>query len=239
MKTITTLILFCISTLIFSQEFDHSTFGALLKKYVDKNGMINYKGFKSDLNFDQYITSLSKANPENFSREEKLAFYINAYNAFVIKNVTDLYPISSPMKVDKFFDKYNFNVAGEEMSLNQIEYDIVLKIEPVLSHFGLVCAAKSCPRLLQKAYSKENVYKLLKSNGKDFLNNPDKNKLDKKNKTLYLSEIFDWFRDYFVKRYGSLKETVIDFINNSDAKFLEENEINIKFKKYDWTLNEQ
>lgn len=224
---------------ILSQSFDHSTFDVLLKKYVDENGMVNYKGFKSDKNFGGYLTTLSKANPKNFSNEEKLAFYINAYNAFTIKNVIDHYPITSPMKVDKFFDKYKFNVAGKEMSLNQIEYDIILKIEPVLSHFGLVCAAKSCPKLLQEVYTGKNVVKLLTNNAGDFIHNPEKNKLDQTNKVLYLSEIFKWFKDSFRNKYGSLKETAIRFFDKEYASFLKENDVEIKFMKYNWTLNEQ
>lgn len=221
------------------EKFDHSKFDALLKNNVDANGFINYDGFKNNKQFEEYLASIENADISNFSKEEKLAFYINAYNATVIKNVLDHWPINSPMDVDGFFDKTKFTFAGKEETLNGLEYNHVFKIDPVLCHFGLVCSGKSCPKLLQKAYDGDNVYKQLEDNAKVFMSDPNKNKLDRDNRTLYLSEIFKWFKDKFVERYGSLKETAIHFMSASDANFLKGNNITIKYMKYNWQLNKQ
>jgi len=235
------LLLLSVTGWSFSQSsgFDHSKFDALLKANVDENGMVNYSAFRNNKYFDDYIKSIAEADVSNLSREDKLAFYLNAYNAIVIKNVLDYSPITSPMDVDGFFKKITHQIAGNDITLDKLEYDYAMKIEPVLVHFGLVCAAQSCPKILQKAYDGETVFQQLEENGKTFLNDQSKNHLDKENKILYLSEIFKWFNNYFEERYGSLQKTAAYFMNENDKKFLEENEVEVKFNKYNWQLNAQ
>ncbi|GBD91959.1 hypothetical protein BMS3Abin04_02691 [bacterium BMS3Abin04] len=219
--------------------FDHSLFNKLLSENVNTAGMIHYKAFMKSENFEKYLTSLTNADIKNLHKDAKLAFFINAYNAFVIKNVIDHWGILSPMDVKGFFDKIKFNLAGENLTLNEIEYERTLKIEPALSHFGLVCGAMSCPKLLPKAYSGKTVIAQLEKNGKDFLSDPYKNRLDKLNKVLYLSSIFKWFNNLFEKRYGSLVNTAKHFASDENRKFLENNKIEIKFLLYNWKLNKQ
>jgi hypothetical protein len=222
-----------------SNKFDHSIFDALLKNYVDESGMVNYPAFINNQKFATYLKAIGNADLNKLTNEDKLTFYINAYNATVIKNVLDHLPINSPMDVDGFFSKIKHTIAGKEITLDELEHQYALKIEPVLSHFGLVCAAISCPKLIRTAYKSENVFKQLEENGRIYFNDSDKNRLDRENKILYLSEVFKWFKDSFVKKYGSLKETAIHFMNESDAKFLKENDITIKYMKYNWQLNKQ
>ena len=222
-----------------TNNFDHSLFDKLLKENVDDNGLVNYEEFIDNKSFDEYITGLQNAEIDNFSGREKLAFLINAYNALVIKNVLNHWPIKSPMDVEGFFDKKIFNLAGESVTLNQIEYDYVFNIDPVFCHFGLVCAGMSCPKLLQKAYNGEDIYEQLESNTRLFLNDQSKNRLDKESNTLHLSEIFRWFEDVFSKKYGSEKEAAAEFMNDADSNYISENKITIKFIKYDWKLNKQ
>ena len=220
-------------------NFDHSTFDNLLKKYVDEKGLVNYDAFYDNKDFSDYINHIGNANIENLSENDKLAFYINAYNATVIKNVLDHWPITSPLKVDGFFNKIKHHIARKEMTLDELEHTYALKIEPVLSHFGLVCAAKSCPKLIPKAYDGKSVIKQLEDNAEFYLNDTENNRVDRENFILYLSEIFKWFPDAFEEKYGSLKNTAINFINEKDKQFLQENEVEIKFIKYNWQLNAQ
>ncbi len=243
MKNIFSIItaIFIFTSLINAQQnkFDHSKFDALLKANVNEEGLVNYDGFKNNKQFAEYLHSIENADISRLSDADKLAFYINAYNAMVIKNILDHSPIKSSMDVDGFFDKIRFKFAGVEETLNGLEYNYIFKIEPVLVHFGLVCSGMSCPILLQKAYDGSSVYKQLEENGRVFMNDKSKNKLDREKKVLYLSEIFKWFKDNFVKKYGSLKNTAIHFMNDNDAKFLKENDVTIKYMKYDWALNKQ
>lgn len=220
-------------------QFDHSIFDKLLKENVDSSGMINYEAFKDNSDFNTYLEMLANAKIENLSDNEKLAFYINAYNATVINNVLNHSPLNSPMDVDGFFNKIKHTVTGNDITLDELEHKFTLPIEPVLSHFGLVCAAKSCPKIINNSYDGETVYNQLDKNVRVFLNDENKNRLDRENKVLYLSEIFKWFKNAFIERYGSLKNTASAFINESDANFLKENEVDIKFLKYNWELNSQ
>ncbi len=237
-KLIATLLVFIV-TVHFGQSFDQSAFDKLLKEYVNEKGMVNYKGFAESNEFMEYLKRIAAADISGFDKNEKLSFLINAYNALVIKNVIDHPGIKSPMQVRGFFDDIEFEVFGEDLTLNELEYDYVLKIEPVLSHFGLVCAAVSCPKLLREIYKPEKVYEQLEANARDFLNNKYKNRLDKENKTLYLSEIFKWFEKYFTGKYGSVLNFVKKYMNEADKKFLEENEVDIEFIRYNWALNKQ
>lgn len=148
-------------------------------------------------------------------------------------------PIESPLDVEGFFKTKKFKAAGKELSLDEIENDLVLKIEPVLSHFGLVCGALSCPILLRKAYTGKNVYNLLKENASAFIYDTARNRLDKENKILYLSEIFKWFNKYFEETYGSVLNAVKSFMNETDKKILDKNKVEIKFILYNWQLNKQ
>ena len=221
------------------EKFDHSKFDNLLKTYVDEEGSVNYNAFRDNQEFGEYISAISSADIDNLSKSDKLAFYINAYNATVIKNVLDHLPIISPLDVDGFFNKIKHKITGKEMTLDELEHKYTLTIEPVLSHFGLVCAAKSCPKLIAKAYDGKSVITQLNENAKVYLNDTDKNRIDRENYILYLSEIFKWFPAAFEERFGSLKQMAIYFMNEEDKHFLKEDDVEIKFLKYNWQLNTQ
>ncbi len=219
--------------------FDHSLFSEVLKNAVNDKGLVDYQKIKENKSFEEYLKKISNADISNLDENEKLAFYINAYNASVIKNVIDNLPINSPMNLDGFFKTKKFRIAGEELSLDEIENQKVLKINSVLSHFGLVCAAKSCPRLLSHAYEGITVLSKLNENAKYYLNDKNQNRLDEQNMIFYLSELFKWFRKYFEAEYGSLINTVKSFMNVNNKKFLDKNEVQIKFLPYNWELNKQ
>jgi hypothetical protein len=220
-------------------RFDHSKFDALLKINVAENGLVNYDAFINNNEFNDYLKAIESADVSNLSEEDKLAFYINAYNATVIKNVLDHLPINSPMDVDGFFNSIKHKIAGMDITLDELEHNYALPIEPVLSHFGLVCAAISCPKLIAKAYDGKTVLKQLEENAREYLNDTQRNKLDRENNILYLSEIFRWFEKSFNDKYGSLRNTAVQFLNEDDVKYLKSNDVKIKYIKYNWKLNRQ
>ena len=230
------MIFFLCSTVIYADGiFNHAAFNKLLNKHVSEEGFVDYEEFVNNSEFESYIEELSEINLKGFTDNEKLAFYINAYNALTIKNVVEKFPINSPMDVEGFFKKNKFEIAGEYLTLDEIEHEIIGKIEPLLMHFGLVCAAQSCPKLLTKVYRAENVYDQLKENAKVFLSDTTKNLIDTKSKTLYLSEIFKWFKSTFEQKYGTINKAVAIL---SGGKNIDEFDgYNIKYKKYNWKLN--
>jgi len=209
---------------------DHQLFGAQLKKYVNA-GKVNYKAWKKDMSgLQSYLSDISAAeNIEKWSYDEKLVFWINTYNAFTVKLVLDNYPIKSIKDIHggKPWDKRFIQIGSTFYSLNDIENEIIRKKfgEPRI-HFALNCAAKSCPILVNKAFTKENLNTLLESNTKSFINGPENTVTKDK---LEISSIFDW--------YGSDFDDLVGFIGkysttkpNTNAK--------ISFKNYNWTLNE-
>ena len=152
--------------------------------------MVNYPAFINKKKLLTLLKAIENADVSGFTKEEKLAFYINAYNATVIKNVIDHLPINSPMDVDGFFSKIKHTIAGKEITLDELEHQYALNIEHVLSHFGFVCAAGRCTKLIRTIYKGGSVIKQLEENGRIYFNDSYTDRLDKENYILYLSEIF-------------------------------------------------
>ena len=217
---------------------DPMVFDALLGTYVS-NGRVDYKGLKGNEQFASFLKSLEDATLEGMSQDAQLAFWINAYNASVISNVIAHPGIKGPLEVEGFFDKVTFKVAGKEVTLNDIENTIVRPTfkEPLI-HFGLVCAAVSCPPLISNAYTEENVRQELANNARNYLSDKQQNHFDAKTGTLHLSKIFEWYKvDFggddagliaFAKEYGP------EEMKNGLEKA---KKVTVAFVEYDWKLN--
>jgi hypothetical protein len=213
---------------------DHSAWNRLLMSYVNQQGMVNYKGMLSiKPNLDHYLTYLSGNIPnDSWPEEEKLAYWINAYNAFTVSLILEHYPLKSIMDIDKAWDQKFIHLDGGLYSLNQIEHEIIRKEfdEPRI-HFVLVCAAVSCPILLNEAYDPQNLEKQMQKQGEQFINDSKKNKIGPHGAKV--SQVFNWFKDDFTK-----KSTLIEYLNEfSDTKA--ELDARVDFMEYDWSLNEQ
>ena len=216
--------------------YDPAVFDALLKANVS-NGRVNYNGFKNNPQFNNFLESIAAASPAEMPTNERLAFWVNAYNALTIKNVNDNPGIKQPTDVAGFFKKKKFKVGGRSLTLDQIENEVVRPTfkEPLI-HFGLVCAARSCPPLINTAYTAGNVRSKLAANARAYLADTKQNRFE--DGTLYLSKIFEWYKvDFggddagliaFAKKYGTA----------SMKAGLEESSA-VKFNKYDWTLNKK
>ena len=215
---------------------NHGDWNDLLTKHVSSTGKVSYTGFKSDqTKLDAYLSNLSTASvPSN--QDEALALWINAYNAYTVKLIISNWPVSSIKDVSAKVGSstpwdYSFaQVAGKTYTLNQIEHEIIRKQfnEPRI-HFAVNCAAKSCPPLLNRAYTGAKLKQQLANQTKKFVNNPASNTLG--SSAVSLSKIFEWFKDDFTKN-----GTLISFINQySDAKISES--ASVKFNEYIWTLN--
>ena len=210
----------------------HDLWDQLLRQFVSSTGKVNYKGFKAkSAELDTYLKALSE-NPiqTSWSRNEKMAYWINAYNAFTVKLIVDNYPISSIMKLDngKPWDRKWIKLGDQTYSLNDIEHKILRpQYKDARIHFAVNCAAKSCPPLLHRAWTAETLNRYFNQQAKAFINNPAFNSIaaDK----IALSKIFEWYKEDF----GDL----ITYLNKySTTKINPEAEIT--FIEYDWNLNE-
>ncbi len=215
-----------------AQKTNHSLWTNFLQKYVSSQGHVNYKAIhQHPEDLQTYLQELSKTVPnENWTKNEALAFWINAYNAFTIKLIIDNYPLKSIKDIKKPWSKNFIKIGNKTISLNHIEHDILRKMGEPRIHFAIVCASISCPKLKNEAYTAENLENQLTQAAKNFLNDPSKNAISANN--LELSKIFKWFGSDFTK-HGSL----IDFLNvYSDIQI--SNDAKINFKDYNWDLND-
>lgn len=182
---------------------------ALLKKYVSSGGNVNYASIKANRSeLDAIINEFKETSLESsWSKNQKLAYYINAYNAFTIKLIVDNYPTSSITKLagGKPWDKKFVTLGSKTVTLNHLENGIIRKQfnEPRI-HFALNCASKSCPILLNKAYTADNLNSMLTSQTKKFLNDTSKNNFSKKE--AQISKIFDWYGEDFPDVMGFIKK---------------------------------
>ena len=217
---------------------EHEPFDALLKEYVDSNGQVAYgklKANEKDLaTLDAYIESLATSEFEG-KRRARLAAYINAYNANVIRKVINNYPTKSVMKLDKFFKTEDIKVGGKKMSLDSLENKIIRpKFKEPRIHFVLVCAAKSCPQLQRKALTSKNVYSVMERATKRFI--PAATSVD--GNTVKTSKLFEWFKQDFVDKEGSVEAYLAKYLPDH-AEMLKAGEAKIETTNYDWALNDQ
>ncbi|MFN0083403.1 MAG: DUF547 domain-containing protein [Ferruginibacter sp.] len=222
----------------------HEGWTALLKRYVNKQGFVDYKGFiKDSTMLDAYLAKLSDNAPgSSWSKDEKFAYWINAYNAFTVKLIADNYPLKSikdlasanaVIFINTIWDKKFFSIGGKKMTLNTIEHKILRKqFNDARMHFAINCASYSCPKLLDEAYEAKALNMQLDNQAKAFLEDTTKNKVSATNPKL--SFIFKWFNQDFTKN-GMTK---IAFINQFTTVKIKEGTA-LHYIDYSWTLNEQ
>lgn len=227
-------------------EFDHNhnKWDNILRTYTlkrEKQVYFDYKGLKKNKAvLDSYLQQLEKLSQEEFtkfSEDEKLSFWINAYNAYTIQIILKHYPVKSIREIKSgFFSigpwKISFiNLLNKKMSLDDIEHGIIRKqfAEPRI-HFAVNCASIGCPSLLQNAFTAKNLEEQLNYAAKNFLTNTKKNYVN--NKTLYLSKIFDWYGEDFDKKYGGYIHYIIQSLGLKSSDYV------VKFNEYNWQLNE-
>ena len=220
----------------------------LLQRYVDDLGRVNYRRWKAEGAdvLRVWLESLADVDLADFTdADARLALWLNAYNAIAISQVLEVYPIASIrpkvlgipnwLSFLDFFTRSNSIIGGKKYSLNQIEHAILRPefAEPRI-HFALVCASVGCPLLRRGAYFPESVRTQLEADASRFIHNPDKVRYDAQKKTLYLSKIFKWYGEDFVKAAGSVAEYVGGYLGPEAAVG---DGWAIVFLPYDWNLN--
>ncbi len=219
----------------------------MLRRYVH-NGLVDYEGWKRQgvAELNDYLATLSSvctADERAANRDERLAFWINAYNAFTVKLILDHYPVRSIRSIGLLpvaaFKKKFIPMPGlrkGDLALDEIENDILRKElgEPRI-HFAVVCASKSCPKL--QAYRADGLGLQLDQAGRDFIQDPSKNRYDAAKRTFYASSIFKWFHEDFERANGSLAAFIGQYAQPDVAAALKQGNVRIEFLDYDWSLN--
>jgi len=247
---------------------NHTIFTKLLQEYV-KDAKVNYAGFLNSPEFEKYLESLNNISPDDFNTwtdSQKIAFWINSYNAFTIKAIIDHYPIqrsftlvgifyapkNSILQIPGVWKKLQFQAVGQNVTLDHIEHGILRKEfnEPRI-HAAINCASISCPDLRNEAYIADKIDKQLDDSSKNFVNSKTKGVLiDKNESKIKVSKIFKWFGDDFFSNYHkqefndkSDKQNgtlgfIYKYINDDEKFFLLNSNYKLKYMSYDWSLNE-
>jgi hypothetical protein len=211
---------------------------------------------------------LAALDPEVFGKwsdKEKIAFWINAYNALTLRVIIDNYPIkasffnalrfpqNSIRQIKGVWDEIQFPVMGRNMTLDNIEHDTLRsQFDEPRIHVALVCAALGCPPLRNEPYISARLESQLDDQARRFFKDPGIFRVDREEGRIYLSSIFKWFGGDFVKAYGSgtgfkgkgeTERAVLNFASNyldrDEKSYLEKGGYSISYLPYDWSLNEK
>jgi hypothetical protein len=231
---------------------DHSAWTKLLKRYVDDHGLVDYKTWKANdvPAVDAYLSQLAAVkNETDLPKNERLALWINAYNAITIRAILEFHPVKSIKDKVSFFGysvwkDYKKTIAGREVYLDQIENELLRKMGEPRIHFAINCASKGCPVLRQEAYDGATLDAQLEDQVQRFLANPEKFRADTSpantDKDVYVSLILKWFKEDFggstEARLHWLAEHVKD---EATKKLLLDKDADLEFLDYDWNLNEK
>ncbi|PKG49992.1 DUF547 domain-containing protein [Olleya sp. 1-3] len=212
----------------------HFLWNELLQKHVSDNGNVNYKSFKTDhkkLLEYIHILALLKSKPEfdSISKNEKLAYWINAYNALTIDLIIKNYPVKSIKDIKDPWGQKLWELGDKWYSLEDIEHEILRKMDEPRIHFAIVCASYSCPKLQNTAFTASSLETQLTAATTQFLSDTKRNEI--KENSLKLSKIFKWFDKDF-EQNGSL----IDFLNKYTDVTISA-KAKISYKDYNWDLN--
>lgn len=217
---------------------DPALFDAFLETVVSTEGFVDYQRARAPevrQYLDNYLDQVARATPAQFeSQEQRLAFYINAYNAATIAGVLHYWPIESVKDVgyaSQFFREKRYQIAGQSVSLHGFETKVIAQYNP-LYHFGLNCASYSCPPLRRQAYRAEQLEKQLQAQAYRYLTNPRYNHFDYDTRTWYLAKIFEWYSPHFGGEAG-----VLQFVQQQLPAISPPQKV--RYIPYDWQLNDK
>jgi len=248
-----TFLILAINTSLVYPQFEYGPYDKLLQSYVQGKN-VDYEGLLKDKDILSAFTekmgeSSPHSDPEKFnSRNEQLAYWINAYNAFILMVIIENYPVESIKDINfiGFTIWLKKNLIGKEkISFKSLEDDIIRdEFKDPRIHFAINCASFSCPPLRNEAYIPESLEKQMEASSRDFINDENNVLFDHSTRILYLSAIFDWYDDDFLDYLSQNKNIeephLLDFIKlyyNDEVKD-EWYNYDIVFLEYNWDLND-
>lgn len=210
-------------------------YAALLKKYATSSGVryAELKANASDLAaLQRVVDGIAAAPASNANTPEQLAFHLNAYNAWILHEALKKYPTKKvPDALFTFFTGKRITVAGETMSFNRLEKEIIRpRFNEPRIHFALNCASRSCPPLSNRPFAANDLDRHLDAITRSFINSPNGVRPTKGGAEV--SMIFDWYKEDFASAGG-----VVAFINKYRASPLPQ-DARLSYQKYDWSINE-
>lgn len=231
-------------------SINHQVFDKLLKKYVDKNGMVNYKAWHASSadrsSLKSYLDHLSQASLSTpAQRNAQLAYWINSYNAVTIEGILRVYPTTSIRNHTAKVVGYNIwknlklHVGDSKVSLEDIEHKVLRKMNEPRIHFAIVCASIGCPRLLNEAYMPEKMEQQLVVNTKDFFARSQNLQVDANSKTIKLSKLLNWYGSDFGGDINTQLAAYQKYWPEASTQAVAAGGYNVSYLTYDWNLNTQ
>jgi len=248
----------------------HDKCAHILNNFVDDKGMVDYKALKlKKLELKKLLDEFDELDPNVYSswpKEDKIAFWLNAYNIQMLKIITDNYPIKSS-RIHRLFwpptsirhikgiwSNYKFIVMDEEFTLSEVERRFFRqKFDEPRVFFAISHASLSSPPLRNEPYYGHKLYEQLDDQAKRFLSNLGGFRIGRNEQTVYLSAILQstWYGKDFISKYGTDKKfkdqqpptravlnLAINYISQQDVSFLEVENYSVKYITYDWRLND-
>jgi len=239
------------TTTVVRDSVDHSAFNQVLRRVVGEEGMVDYAGLAStsDSVLAPYLGDLAAADLSRLGRGQRLAFWINAYNALTLQLIVEHYPVENiwaitpgpaEPKEDSPFERTVATVADTARTLDEIEHDIIReRFDEPRIHFALVCAAKGCPPLRREAYTASRLDAQLDDQARTFLHNKQKNRIPAGDGRIALSRILKWYGEDFGPTTDALQQQIATYFEGAVRKRLQAAAYEVTFLSYDWSLNEQ
>lgn len=240
-----------------AEPFDYQDYADVLQAYVDARGLVDYSALQANsqqlIEFNQSLGEVAPETYAGWSESEQIAFLINAYNAFTLQSIIEQKPLPDSIRdISGVWNRRKFVLAGEEKTLDNIEHDTLRKDfnEPRI-HVALVCAAMSCPPLLNKPYMAATLDAQLQEQTVKFASNPQGLVLEPEENRVYLSSIFKWYGQDYEKTYGiedkfqgnDKQRAVLNhfhpILDSASQNFLAQSDYKVKYLNYDWSLNQQ
>lgn len=225
---------------------DHGPWSAMLGSYVT-DGMVDYDAFKRDPRFAAYLRSLERVNPSALPQPERLAFWINMYNAFTIELINSRNERRSIRNINKVLGiptrspwaEPLISIRGRTLTLDDVEHTIIRKeFNDPRIHVALVCAAMGCPPLRSEAFIAERLDAQLDDQARRFLAQRGKNRVDVAARTVHGSPIFTWYREDFGNTLAGVGAFWARYVTDSAAQaLLRSGEFRWVDTDYDWSLN--
>ena len=241
----------------------HRAFDTVLDIYV-RDGLVYYHALKQERpRFDRYVASLAGATlSESADRNQKLAFRLNAYNAFVLQTVIDNYPIQrrsttfpsgSIRQIPGAFERRTFRAAGRTVTLDQIEKDIIVPLGDARAVLALGRGALGGGRLKSEAFSAERIEAQLNAATQEVVDRREMVFVDRQNGVLSVNPMFSWREAAFIESFAdkaapvfasrsplerSVLAIIAPLVVRSEAEFLEQNSFKMEFHEFDWRLND-
>jgi hypothetical protein len=222
-----------------AQQFSYLPFAEVLGAHV-ADGIVDYPAIAADPRFDAFLEQFDRIDPQTLkSSRERLAFWINAYNAFAIEGILDGYSPVTLFGRYRYFIGRDYRVGDEKINLYNLEQQLLIPVfHEVRIHFAIVRASRSSPKLQSSVYTADRLEQQLDHSAREFINDSSRNRFDRGRKVAYLSKIFEWFEKDFAAEAGSLLRYVQRYIADRElARELETYPYKVEFLEYDWRLN--